>query len=92
MDWGSVLGTLVGGVVQDRANQYAQPSGFVYGQPTYTGPAAQIDPVTGLVKCKRRRRRRLLTESDFNDLMRISTLPNKEGVRIALAKAIGRSR
>lgn len=42
--------------------------------------------------CRRRRRRRLLTESDYNDLMRISTLPNKEGVRIALAKAIGRSR
>ncbi len=37
----------------------------------------------------RHRRRRLLTESDFNDLMRISTLPNKDTVKVALAKAIG---
>lgn len=40
--------------------------------------------------CKRRRRRRLLTESDFNDLMRIATLPNKQNVTVALAKAVGR--
>ena len=39
---------------------------------------------------KRRRRRRLLTESDFNDLMRIATLPNKQNVTVALAKAVGR--
>jgi len=39
---------------------------------------------------RRRRRRRLLTESDFNDLMRIATLPNKQNVAVALAKAIGR--
>jgi len=44
------------------------------------------------LKCKRRRRRRLLTESDFNDLMRIATLPNKDTVKVALAKAVGRSR
>ncbi len=43
-------------------------------------------------RCKRRRRRRLLTESDFNDLMRIATLPNKDTVKVALAKAVGRSR
>ncbi len=61
-----------------------------YTGPTSTGNGVEIDPKTGKVKCKRRRRRRMLTESDFNDLMRISTLPNKENVRIALAKAIGR--
>ena len=44
----------------------------------------------GQVVCKRRRRRRLLTESDFNDLMRIATLPNKQNVTVALAKAVGR--
>lgn len=53
-------------------------------------PGVRIDPRTGKPVCKRRRRRRLLTEGDFNDLMRISTLPNKENVRIALAKSIGR--
>lgn len=41
-------------------------------------------------KSPRRRRRRLLTNSDFNDLMRIATLPNKDTVKIALSKAIGR--
>ncbi len=52
----------------------------------------KIDPKTGQLKpvCKRRRRRRLLTDGDFNDLMRISTLPNKDIVKIALAKAVGR--
>jgi len=53
------------------------------------GNAALIDPRTGK-RCYRRRRRRLLTEGDFNDLMRIATLPNKQNVTVALAKAIGR--
>lgn len=74
---------------------FQTPYGFA---PTTTIPSGAggtftIDPKTGKVKkCGRRRRRRLLTESDFNDLMRISTLPNKETVRVALAKAVGRSR
>ena len=50
----------------------------------------QIDPRTGKPVCRRRRRRRLLTDSDFNDLMRISTLPGNQNVRLALAKAVGR--
>ena len=48
------------------------------------------DARSGRWVCKRRRRRRLLTESDFNDLMRIATLPNKQNVTVALAKAVGR--
>lgn len=50
----------------------------------------RYNPRTGKWECRRRRRRRLLTESDFNDLMRIATLPNKQNVTVALAKAIGR--
>lgn len=54
-------------------------------------PGFELDPRTGQVRRKcRRRRRRLLTESDFNDLMRIATLPNKQNVAVALAKAVGR--
>jgi len=50
-----------------------------------------IDCATGKeVKRTRRRRRRILTNSDYNDLMRIATLPNKQNVAVALAKAIGR--
>ncbi len=56
---------------------------------TINGRPALVDAVTGK-RCYRRRRRRLLTEGDFNDLMRIATLPNKQNVSVALAKAIGR--
>lgn len=57
-----------------------------------TGATSNLrwNPRTGRWECKRRRRRRLLTESDFNDLMRIATLPSKQNVTVALAKAIGR--
>lgn len=37
---------------------------------------------------RRKRRKALLTNGDFNDLMRIASLPNKETVKIALAAAI----
>ncbi len=56
---------------------------------TIGGRAALVDPVTGK-RCYKRRRPKLLTDGDFNSLMRIATLPNNQNVRIALAKAIGR--
>ncbi len=81
---------------------YAAPtpvpgSGFTTGgymngtQPPAGGipPGMYIDS-HGHLCHRRRRRRRMLTESDFNDLMRIATLPNKQNVTVALAKAIGR--
>lgn len=74
----------------DLAGQYFAATGtgnqFVNGG---TVPPIVIDQGQP-VRCKRRRRRRLLTDGDFNDLMRIATLPNKDIVKIALAKAIGR--
>jgi len=54
-----------------------------------SGRPALIDPRTGK-RCYRRRRRVMLTEGDFNTLLRISTLPNTKNVSVALAKAIGR--
>lgn len=101
IDWGKVAGTIVGGYLDPfGAGQattdffgMAAPVGALPGPVSRAGPAGQvkIDPRTGkLVKCRRRRRRRLLTDGDFNDLMRISTLPNKDIVKIALAKAVGR--
>jgi len=95
VDWGNVLGGALGTV----ATGLMAPSPQIpptFGSPTYnvatTPPATvTVDTRTGKVTtCKRRRRRRLLTESDFNDLMRISTLPTKDTVKIALAKAVGR--
>lgn len=58
--------------------------------PTTGNTNMRWNPKTGRWECRRRRRRRLLTDSDFNDLMRIATLPNKQNVTVALAKAIGR--
>ncbi len=58
---------------------------------TINGRPALVDPRTGK-RCYRRRRRVMLTEGDFNTLLRIATLPNNANVRTALAKAIGRRR
>lgn len=58
--------------------------------PTPAHSNLRFNPRTGKWECKRRRRRRLLTDSDFNDLMRISTLPSSKNVSLALAKAVGR--
>ncbi len=103
IDWGKVAGAVVGGYLDPFGAGRATTDFFgmaqtpravatpgVTGLPSL-GQQVRLDPATGrLVKCKRRRRRRLLTDSDFNDLMRISTLPNKDIVKIALAKAVGR--
>ncbi len=91
IDWGDIIGTAVSSV----ADYYvATPGGTTTG--TYT-PMPPVDYARATAAaagaaphCKRRRRRRLLTESDFNDLMRIATLPNKQNVAVALAKAVGR--
>ncbi len=56
---------------------------------TINGRPALVNAQTGK-RCYRRRRRVMLTEGDFNTLLRIATLPNNANVRTALAKAIGR--
>jgi len=100
VDWGQVAGQIVGGLF-DPFGAGAATTNYLAGfaaPPVGVPPAAaavgaapvRIDPRTGKPVCKRRRRRRLLTDGDFNDLMRISTLPNKDIVKIALAKAVGR--
>lgn len=94
VDWGGVVDAAID-VWQGQVPGGGSPSYAPY-VPSQPGTAPMPETVTVNTKtgkvttCKRRRRRRLLTESDFNDLMRISTLPNKEPVRIALAKAVGR--
>ncbi len=48
------------------------------------------DPWKGKwVRC-RRRRRKLLTESDYNALLKIQTLKNNSNMNVAIAKALGR--
>lgn len=94
VDWGGVIQQVVGGTFDPLGLGAQARSMFagVPGTPAQATPrTVTVDTVTGRVStCRRRRRRRLLTEGDFNDLMRIATLPNKDTVKIALAKAIGR--
>lgn len=42
------------------------------------------------VKQKHRRRRKLLTDSDYNGLLKLQTLKNNANMNIAIAKALGR--
>lgn len=48
------------------------------------------DPHNGRWVKRRRRRKRLLTESDYTDLVKIQTLSNSKNIQIGLAKALGR--
>lgn len=87
VDWGDVFGGAITAIGQDLVGGVPTQKTYPV-PPTTVGPARPGYDMEG--KCKRRRRRRLLTEGDFNDLMRIATLPNKQNVTVALAKAIGR--
>ncbi len=105
VDWGQVFGGAAQQVIQGWMGP-SSPGGItgtglvgggagggmtVPGGPGYVPPKVTVDTRTGRVTvCRRRRRRALLTEGDFNDLMRIGTLPNTQNVRVALAKAVGR--
>lgn len=63
------------------------------GDPYYNGTPAKVtvDTRTGKVTpCRRRRRRKMLTEGDMCQLFQIATLPNNANVRTALARAIKR--
>lgn len=48
------------------------------------------DPHTGRWVRRRRRRRQLLTDSDYNALIKLQTLKNTDIIKIAVSKAIGR--
>jgi len=91
IDWGAIVGAAAESYFSPAMGMAQAVQASFAGAPApVIRPSVTVDPRTGKVVCKRRRRRRLLTESDFNDLMRIATLPNKETVKIALAKSIGR--
>jgi len=52
---------------------------------------AKLTKVCGVwkwVKSRRHRRRKLLTDADYNGLLKIQTLSNSKNMQIALAKAI----
>ncbi len=90
LDWGEIIGGALGTMSTQFIGPQQAPGPMSY---VAAPPPARVtvDTRTGKVTaCKRRRRRKLLTESDFNVLLRVATLPAKENVRIVLGKAIGR--
>jgi len=87
IDWGGTIIDLGGQIIDAFVGDPDAPAGTV----PFVNPGSVTTTTTTSRACKpRRRRRRLLTEGDFNDLMRIATLPNKQNVTVALAKAVGR--
>lgn len=71
--------------------QYQYGSGGP-GRPASTAPATvTVDTRTGKVTpCRRRRRKPLLTQADYNMILQIAQLPNNQNTRIALAKGVAR--
>jgi len=92
IDWGDIAGQVVGGLVGGAFDPFGfggAAQQFVSGPPAAPPRTVTVDTITGKVTpCRRRRRRKMLTEGDFNTLLRISTLPNTKLVQLALAKAI----
>ncbi len=99
IDWGDI----VGGVLGDIATGIMQPAGGPL--PFYTGPTSPgmgggiappttvtVDTRTGKVtRCKRRRRRRLLTPTDLSDLAALAAVVGKgDALKLAVAKAVRR--
>lgn len=100
VDWGDLLGSAVLGGIPGVLNQLTGGTGgtITGGNGGYTGsvgspPPAQVlvDTRTGKVSaCHRRRRKRLLTNSDLSDLAQLQALVGKgsQAMQVAVAKAI----
>jgi len=103
IDWGNVVGSIVGGYLDPFGAGDAAQSAFNLFQPT--GPVAAptpgggsiptkvtVDTVTGkITPCRRRRRRRLLTASDLNDLAALKTIVGGgASMNAAVVKAVRR--
>ena len=98
--WGDFATGVVQGVISNltgTSSASGLPPGFV--SPNFpmtvpatngaTGEALQVNLATGkITKCRRKRRRVMLTAGDLAVLHQISTLPNTKNVSIALAKRI----
>lgn len=101
IDWGGVVsgaidiaqGQLIGGGVVQNLQGYAPmgspvPSNF----PVPAGGKVTVDTKTGKVTaCRRRRRRRLLTPTDLNDLAALKTIVGGgQAINFAVMKAVRR--
>lgn len=95
IDWGSVVSGAI-----DIAQGQTLGGGVPFAPQAFSGVAPggalpreiTVDTVTGEVKkCKRRRRRRLLTPTDLSDLAALSAIVGKgDALKLAVAKAVRR--
>mgnify|MGYP007092448045 CR=1 FL=1 len=95
IDWGAVLNAGIDAAQGQRPGgvTYATPpiQGYVAPVPGVTSTPVEIDPKTGKPKCKRRRRRRLLTPTDLSDLAALQAIVGKgDALKLAVAKAVRR--
>ncbi len=99
VDWGSVFDAAIDvwqgqkpGGPMNGAGLYTPP-GFAPQPPFSPAPAkVTVDTRTGKVtKCSRRRRRRLLTSTDINDLAALKAIVGGgQAMNLAVAKAVRR--
>lgn len=93
IDWGSVVSGAIDiaqGQTLGGGSSFAGPGGL---SPVAPLPAqVTVDTRTGKVtKCKRRRRRRLLTPTDLSDLAALQAIVGKgDALKLAVAKAVRR--
>lgn len=94
-DWGAAASGVID-ILQGQsigggggATVYNPPDAFSGGMGGGTPRKVTVDTATGKVTaCRRRRQKKILTNANFDMLLRIGTLPRNENVRIALAKAL----
>jgi len=99
-DWGAaasgVIDILQGQSVGGGGTGYVPPANFGMSPPASGGGAVPrkvtVDTVTGAIsKCGRRRRRRLLTPTDINDLAALKAIVGGgQSMNLAVAKAVRR--
>ena len=97
IDWGAVasgaIDIMQGQAVGGGPATYGAVPPMAYGPAPAVAPvgAVEIDPRTGKPKCKRRRRRRLLTPTDLSDLAALQAIVGKgDALKLAVAKAVRR--
>lgn len=94
IDWGDIIGGALGGIADDLIGGTSGNTGpFPMPAPgAPLPPVVELDTRTGQIKkCKRRRRRRLLTPTDLSDLAALATIVGKgDALKFAVTKAVRR--
>jgi len=92
VDWGDILGTALGGIASNLVGPQPQLFGGAGATASTVPTKVTVDTRTGQVTpCRRRRRRRLLTDSDLADLSALKTIVGGgQAMNFAVQKAVRR--